>query len=190
MLFSKARGYVSIQTNQQQNPISFSGNFTKYGGGLAIYKKNWTILVIKHSNFQIARHGDRKPEHKHEGYPKDPYKDQHFDGKLTEVISIILHNSIFLIIFVFEIIKFIINGIIQSGKKRELDLGKFLRTRYNDFLGPNYIPGSIDARSTDVNRTKESLGLILKGLMPKAEVPTKFDDKLRDTLLLPQMCPG
>ncbi|XP_033225866.1 uncharacterized protein LOC117178548 [Belonocnema kinseyi] len=110
---------------------------------------------------KIARHGDRTPEQKTEGYPNDPYKKQNFDGKLT-----------------------------TSGKKRELDLGKFLRTKYNAFLGPKYISGSIDARSTDVNRTKESLGLILNGLMPKAVVPTKFDSKLKDAMLLPYMCPG
>ncbi|XP_033225868.1 venom acid phosphatase Acph-1-like [Belonocnema kinseyi] len=109
----------------------------------------------------LARHGDRKPDRKHESYPKDPYKNQNFDGKLT-----------------------------KSGKKRELDLGKFLRTKYDAFLGPKYIPGSIEARSTDVNRTKESLHLILKGLMPNAVVPTECVAELKDTLLLPEMCPG
>ncbi|XP_033225865.1 venom acid phosphatase Acph-1-like [Belonocnema kinseyi] len=109
----------------------------------------------------IARHGDRTPNEKTEGYPNDPYTNQIFDGKLT-----------------------------KRGRKRELALGNFLRTKYNAFLGPSYIPGSIDARSTDLNRTKESLDLILKGLMPHAVVPTKFDSKLQDVMLVPYMCPG
>ncbi|XP_033225864.1 venom acid phosphatase Acph-1-like [Belonocnema kinseyi] len=126
-----------------------------------VYKPVWTEATQLKLVIVVARHGDRTPEQKAEGYPNDPYKNLHFDGKLT-----------------------------TRGRKRELELGKFLRKTYDAFLGPEYIPGSVDARSTDVNRTKESLGLILKGMMPKAEVPTKFDDKLKDTLLLPQACPG
>ncbi|XP_033225871.1 venom acid phosphatase Acph-1-like [Belonocnema kinseyi] len=77
----------------------------------------------------------------------------------------------------------------KSGKSRAFDLGLFLRDTYNDFLGSTYIPGSVEARCSDVNRTKESSNLILKGLFPAAEVPIKSEDKIEDVLFFPQICP-
>ncbi|XP_033225863.1 uncharacterized protein LOC117178544 [Belonocnema kinseyi] len=107
----------------------------------------------------VARNGDRQPDSTHEGYPNDPYKNLNFDGQLTE-----------------------------SGRKREEYFGQFLREIYDAFLGP-YFPGSVDARSTFENRSKESLNFILKGLFPETAIPTKFDTKFKDTLLFPQICP-
>lgn len=89
----------------------------------------------------------------------------------------------YLLFFKFSCISF------QSGELRIHNLGKILRRTYNDFLGTNYIPGSVEARSTDVNRTKESLKLVLKALYPGASIPTTSTPILKDTLLFPQMCP-
>lgn len=45
-------------------------------------------------------------------------------------------------------------------------MGKELRARYNDFLGPIWTPEILFAQSTDVMRTKMSLDLVLAGLFP------------------------
>lgn len=54
----------------------------------------------------------------------------------------------------------------QAGKKREFSIGTALRERYNNFLGDYYVPDLVDARSTDRNRTKMSLLLVLASLFP------------------------
>ncbi|XP_033225869.1 uncharacterized protein LOC117178550 [Belonocnema kinseyi] len=110
---------------------------------------------------KLARHGDRKPELPLESYETDPHKNEDFDGTLTE-----------------------------NGRKRELDLGKFLRSKYDEFLGSTYVPGYIEARTTDVNRTKESANLILEGLYPGAVIDVTSTSKVKDSLLYPQICPG
>lgn len=49
---------------------------------------------------------------------------------------------------------------------REFKIGKALRKRYDKFLGKVYEPDLLDAQSTDFNRTKMSLQLVLAGLYP------------------------
>lgn len=49
------------------------------------------------------------------------------------------------------------------------NVGKTLRMRYNNLLGKYYYPNEIEAYSTDYNRTKMSLQLVLAGLFPPAE---------------------
>lgn len=73
---------------------------------------------------------------------------------------------------------------------REYNLGKFLRGRYDNFLGSNYIPGSVLAQSSYRNRTRESLKLVLKALYPEAVVPTTYKSQIKDPLFFPQLCPG
>ena len=46
------------------------------------------------------------------------------------------------------------------------DLGQFLRTRYNKFLGTEYSDDKIYSISSDLARTKMSLQLVLAGLYP------------------------
>ncbi|CAH1957982.1 unnamed protein product [Acanthoscelides obtectus] len=53
---------------------------------------------------------------------------------------------------------------------REYEVGRQLRERYNEFLGDLYYPEIVDARSSDLDRTKMSLELVLAGLFP----PTGF----------------
>lgn len=45
-------------------------------------------------------------------------------------------------------------------------MGKELRTRYNDFLGPVWTHDILFAQTTDIIRTKMSLELVLASLFP------------------------
>lgn len=53
----------------------------------------------------------------------------------------------------------------NQGKMRQYKLGKMLRRKYSEFLGM-YVPSQVDAWSTELNRTKTSLLLVLAGLYP------------------------
>ncbi|XP_056648742.1 venom acid phosphatase Acph-1-like [Diorhabda sublineata] len=141
----------------------------------AIAEKNKSTLLLVNV---IFRHGNRTAESMDAIYPNDPY--QYIDfyplghGQLT-----------------------------NAGKSREFNVGKNLRQRYNDFLGNFYYPEMIDARSTDTNRTKMSLQLVLAGLFPPDEndefakqigywqpVPYNYLPSNQDSLLLPLACPN
>ncbi|XP_060531315.1 venom acid phosphatase Acph-1-like [Cylas formicarius] len=94
-------------------------------------------LVMVHTLF---RHGDRTPDDG--GYESNPYNDEQFYeplgwGQLT-----------------------------NEGRRREYRIGTTLRQRYNDFLGDVYDVDLLDARSTNYNRTKMSVELMLAGLFP------------------------
>lgn len=54
----------------------------------------------------------------------------------------------------------------QEGKRTEYNIGTALRQRYHKFLGQYYYPEILEARSTDFNRTKMSLLLVLASLFP------------------------
>lgn len=45
-------------------------------------------------------------------------------------------------------------------------LGKFLRTRYDKFLGPIYTDDIMEVHSTGFGRTRKSALLVLSGLWP------------------------
>ncbi|XP_025075238.1 LOW QUALITY PROTEIN: uncharacterized protein LOC105431612 [Pogonomyrmex barbatus] len=123
----------------------------------------------------VFRHGDRTPE-KNEMFPYDPYVNFSFYptglGQLT-----------------------------AEGKKREYTLGKFLRFRYNDFLGNLYTPKLVVGRSTDFDRTKMSLQLVLAGLFPPKSlqrwhtslnwqpITTSYIPRVDDNLFLADECP-
>lgn len=49
-------------------------------------------------------------------------------------------------------------------------LGKALRDQYKKFIGEVYIPEAVLAQSTDFDRTKMSLLLVLAGLYPPTEI--------------------
>ncbi|XP_057337524.1 lysosomal acid phosphatase-like [Microplitis mediator] len=123
----------------------------------------------------IFRHGDRTPQDK-EFYPNDPYLHDDFypigRGQLT-----------------------------VAGKRREYQLGQMLRDLYDDFLGDIYIPKDIVARSTDRDRTRMSLQLVVSAMYPP-KGPQVWNDTLNwqpiltsyvpaadDTLLKPNDCP-
>ncbi|KAK5649382.1 hypothetical protein RI129_000411 [Pyrocoelia pectoralis] len=100
--------------------------------------------------FALFRHGHRANEVL-AVYPKDPHKN--FDyapygwGQLT-----------------------------NEGKMREYDLGKILHERYGHFVGM-YTPDVVEPLSTNVNRTKMSLELVLAGLFPP-EAPLIWNQEL------------
>ena len=76
-----------------------------------------------------------------------------------------------------------------------------LRQRYNDFLGSTYHPTDIYAVSTDTDRTKTSLTLMLAGLYPPdttqtwnpdlrwLPIPTHYAPKKVDIVLKSEKCP-
>ncbi|EFN78070.1 venom acid phosphatase Acph-1 [Harpegnathos saltator] len=125
----------------------------------------------------VFRHGDRTPDNNgFEMYPTDPYINNSFyptgRGQLT-----------------------------LAGKRREYKLGQNLRNRYSDYLGSVYLPGHVVARSSDYDRTKMSLQLVLAGLYPPADVqrwnkwlnwqpiPALYTPRVDDKLLLSDECP-
>ncbi|CAG9772856.1 unnamed protein product [Ceutorhynchus assimilis] len=99
---------------------------------------NQSTLELVHLLF---RHGDRTPETNNLD-PNNPYyaENNYYPygyGQLTNV-----------------------------GKVRVYELGKNLRKRYNNFLGKAWNMSSLDILTTDYNRTKMSVELMLAGLWP------------------------
>lgn len=125
----------------------------------------------------VFRHGDRTPDKGNEMYPNDPHLDSDFYpmglGQLTNI-----------------------------GKKREFDLGGYLRRNYGTFLGEVYTPSILSALSSDYDRTKASLQLVLAALFPPApiqrwnqELPwqpiaAQYIPRLRDNVFLADECPA
>ncbi|XP_063978501.1 venom acid phosphatase Acph-1-like isoform X1 [Diachasmimorpha longicaudata] len=92
----------------------------------------------------IFRHGDRAPlADDGESFPTSPYLNSQFlpygPSQLT-----------------------------NEGRKREYELGIHIRQQYDKFLGPLYHPANIIAHSSDTDRTKMSLQLVMAGLFPPA----------------------
>ena len=84
---------------------------------------------------------------------------------------------------------------------REYTLGRFLRERYGDFLGELYIPDEVSALSSDYDRTKMSLQLVLAGLYPPNHtverwnqnlnwqpIPARYLRRYEDNFFLPEDC--
>ncbi|KAG5895628.1 hypothetical protein JTB14_017737 [Gonioctena quinquepunctata] len=125
----------------------------------------------------LFRHGNRTADSQAELYPKDPYLNYsyfpHGLGQLT-----------------------------TAGKKREYSIGVSLRNRYDKFLGKYYYPEIVEAMSTDYNRTKMSLQLVLAGLFPPRRedmfsddffwqpVPFNYLPRPEDKVLLGVLCPN
>ncbi|XP_029050121.1 venom acid phosphatase Acph-1-like isoform X1 [Osmia bicornis bicornis] len=86
----------------------------------------------------LFRHGERTPREK-ELWPNDPYD-----------------------ISVYE--PWGLARLTNQGKMREYRIGQVLRERYDKFLGDIYRPSDVYAFSTDHDRTKTSLQLVLAGL--------------------------
>ncbi|KAK0182663.1 hypothetical protein PV327_000776 [Microctonus hyperodae] len=97
----------------------------------------------------VFRHGDRTPD---KLYPNDPNKiDDFYPTGLGELTP--------------------------TGKARSYELGTQLHQHYKDLLGERYVPHTVKARSTDINRTKMSLKLVLSALYPSGHEKT-FDSIL------------
>ncbi|XP_071949934.1 prostatic acid phosphatase-like isoform X1 [Antedon mediterranea] len=108
----------------------------------ALLYSRWNIVYGKSDDKLLLvnvlyRHGDRSPTC---AYPNDKYKEDYWPqgfGQLTQI-----------------------------GMNRQYDLGKFLRTRYDDFLNETYKRSQFVVRSTDVDRTLMSAQCNLAGLYP------------------------
>ncbi|XP_060531198.1 venom acid phosphatase Acph-1-like [Cylas formicarius] len=139
-----------------------------------LFGESLDTVVLSHVLF---RHGNRTPDSIQELYPNDPYLNETYYpyglGQLT-----------------------------NAGKLKEFNIGVSLRKRYESFLGDTYLHETVEAISTDYNRTKASLQLALAGLFPpKAEqvwnndlpwqpVPYNFLPRAQDNVLLGVLCPN
>ncbi|XP_030766833.1 venom acid phosphatase Acph-1-like [Sitophilus oryzae] len=94
-------------------------------------------LVLVHT---IFRHGNRTPESNI--YDSNPYGDESYYAPYGYA------------------------QLTNEGKRTEFKIGQALKTRYESFLGDEYNINLIEARSTNVNRTKMSMLLVLTGLFP------------------------
>ncbi|XP_051158223.1 venom acid phosphatase Acph-1-like [Leptopilina boulardi] len=125
----------------------------------------------------VFRHGDRAPDREiGETYPNDPNVNASFFPMGS-------------------------GGMTNEGKRRSYQLGKVLREKYSDFLGPIYLSENIKAQSTDSQRTIMTLQLVLASLYPPESVqkwnpdlnwqpiPFIYEKKARDWLLWPTNCP-
>ncbi|XP_076257639.1 venom acid phosphatase Acph-1-like [Rhynchophorus ferrugineus] len=106
-------------------------------GGLINLALAASTLQLVHVLF---RHGDRNPD-SGSLWPSNPFYNESFYregyGQLT-----------------------------NAGKRTEYRLGQLLRLRYNSFLGSEWNINTLDVRTTDYNRTKMSVELVLAGLYP------------------------
>lgn len=139
------------------------------------------VIATVHAELKMVnvlfRHGDRTPDNNgYEMYPNDPYIKYDFYpmglGQLT-----------------------------NSGKRREYKIGEMLRSRYDKFLGKIYSPETVSAFSSDYDRTKMSLELVLAGLFPPAAiqrwnpnlnwqpVSTRYVKRIDDNFFLSDSCP-
>ncbi|XP_020279224.1 venom acid phosphatase Acph-1-like [Pseudomyrmex gracilis] len=124
----------------------------------------------------IFRHGDRTPDEKYERYPKDPHLNHTFYPEGLGQLTI-------------------------EGKQREYKLGTILHDRYKKFLGDMYIPKIVVGHSSDYDRTKASLQLVLAGLFPPNDrqrwndnilwqpIPTTYISRVNDNFFLSDECP-
>ena len=74
-----------------------------------------------------------------------------------------------------------------------------LRKRYSTFLGRSHTYGSVYAYSTDIDRTKMSLQLVLAGIYPPtltdsgylelSPIPAYYEPLIVDNILCAENCP-
>ncbi|XP_076394710.1 venom acid phosphatase Acph-1 isoform X3 [Megachile rotundata] len=123
----------------------------------------------------LFRHGERTPREK-ELWPNDPHHISKYEPwNLAQLTN--------------------------EGRMTEYRIGQMLRERYNQFLGDIYHPSDVYAFSTDHDRTKMSLQLVLAGLYHPAPsqtwnenlswipIPTYYMPEKLDDLMKPDFSP-
>ncbi|CAG9859736.1 unnamed protein product [Phyllotreta striolata] len=124
----------------------------------------------------LFRHGNRTPNGVEELYPNDPHLN-------------------------FTYFPYGLGQLTNAGKVKLYSIGVSLRKRYNNFLGKYYYPDIVEAVSTDYNRTKMSLELVLAGLFPPRQeelmaaalnwqpIPYNYLPLNEDKVLVSHLCP-
>lgn len=91
-------------------------------------------------------------------------------------------------------------GLTNEGKFGEYQLGQYLRKYYSKFLDDLYTEEELEARSTDVLRTKMSAQLVLAGLYPPTKeqrwhpeiswqpIPVYFKKAEEEDVMNPSVC--
>ena len=141
------------------------------GSLLHIAKTEYRVELVQ----VLLRHGERTPREK-ELWPKDTHDLSSYEpwglGQMT-----------------------------NQGKMREYRIGQMLRERYDEFLGDIYHPRDVYAISSDIDRTKMSLQLVLAGLyhpsptqlwnesLPWMPIPIHYMPEKIDILLKPDFSP-
>ncbi|RZF39400.1 hypothetical protein LSTR_LSTR000921 [Laodelphax striatellus] len=178
---------VAVESSSEFNIMSSSSKFTVFGitaSSIIIVIASCLLFNTNASETQPAnslrlvvavfRHGERTPA---STYPNDPHINNEFFpmgwGALT-----------------------------NEGKKNQYEIGKLLRARYGSFLSDIYSPHYVVAQTTDVDRTKMSMQLVLAGLYPPTAaqlwnrdlswqpIPFKYEALDQDKLLLVNIpCP-
>ncbi|XP_043470001.1 venom acid phosphatase Acph-1-like [Leptopilina heterotoma] len=128
--------------------------FWKFSTSFTIIIISYNLMLCAQSNLQLKqvnvlfRHGDRTPDTL---YPGIPYTNEDYFPAG-------------------------IGGLTNHGKLRAFKFGETLRQRYNDFLGSTYITRDVVAQSSDFERTKMTLQLVLAGLYPPDGLQTWKND--------------
>ncbi|KAL0113399.1 hypothetical protein PUN28_012514 [Cardiocondyla obscurior] len=126
----------------------------------------------------VFRHGDRTPDNNgYEMYPNDPYLNYSFYPEGLAQLT-------------------------NPGKMRAYELGQVLHSRYKNFLGDLYLPNLVKGHSSDYDRTKMSLQLLLASLFPPVNIrqrwnptlnwqpiPTSYVPRVDDNFFLSDECP-
>ncbi|XP_011310110.1 venom acid phosphatase Acph-1 [Fopius arisanus] len=101
----------------------------------------------------VFRHGDRAPlTADGETFPTSPYLTSNFPPYGPSQLT-------------------------NKGRKRAYELGIHIRNQYDQFLGDFYYPPHIIARSSNTDRTKMSLQLVMAGIFPPVN-DQKWNPKL------------